>query len=151
MNKYYLQDISTLIDVSTLRQMDHQVFACFLNLTIFTFTLVDRQIFVTLCSAGDIMVVSPKISTWFHLDCWCLCQCADVGYHNSLERVTQAYLSRRWRAQDNLSTGLQQLQEAMSGLDQSRDRDKYLQDHFNTFSMPVRFVYLPHDGDQVRV
>ncbi|KAG7228385.1 hypothetical protein INR49_009249 [Caranx melampygus] len=78
-----------------------------------------------------------------------LIDCADVGYHHSLERVTQAYLSRRWRAQDNLSTGLQQLQEAVSVLDQSQDRDKFLQDHFNTFSMPVRFAYLPHDGDQV--
>uniref|UniRef100_A0A3B5BJ06 Rho GTPase-activating protein 4-like n=1 Tax=Stegastes partitus TaxID=144197 RepID=A0A3B5BJ06_9TELE len=55
----------------------------------------------------------------------------------------------RWRAQQNLSTGLQQLQGAVSGLDQSQDRDTLLQDHYNTFSMPLRFPYQPHDGDQV--
>jgi len=63
----------------------------------------------------------------------------------------QAYLSSRWRTQDNLSTGLQQLQGTVSGLDQSHDRDALLQDHYNTFCMPLRFPYQPHDGDQVCV
>ena len=79
----------------------------------------------------------------------CHPQCADVGYHVSLGRVMQAYLSSRWRAQQNLSTGLQQLEGSVSELDQSRDRDTLLQDHLNTFCMPLRFPYQPHDGDQV--
>lgn len=61
----------------------------------------------------------------------------------------QAYLSGRWRTQRNLGTGLQQLQDGVSGLDPSRDRDLLMQDHNNTFCMPVRFPYQPHDGDQV--
>lgn len=61
----------------------------------------------------------------------------------------QAYLSSRWRAQQNLDTGLQQLQGTVSGLAQSQDRDTLLQEHFNTFCMPLRFPYQPHDGDQV--
>ncbi|GLD46040.1 SLIT-ROBO Rho GTPase-activating protein 3-like protein [Lates japonicus] len=78
-----------------------------------------------------------------------LIDCADVGYHLSLGRVMDTYLSRRWRAQNNLSTGLQQLQGAVSGLDQRQDRDTLLQDHYNAFSMPPRFSYQPHDGDQI--
>lgn len=80
-----------------------------------------------------------------------LSQCADVGYHLSLGRVIKAYLSRRWRAQENLGTGLQQLKGAVSELDQIQDRDTFLQDNYATFSMPLRFTYQPHDGDQVCV
>lgn len=61
----------------------------------------------------------------------------------------QAYLSSRRRSQQNLDTGLQQLQGAMSKLEQSQDRDTFLQDHYNTFSMPLRFPYQPHEGDEV--
>lgn len=63
----------------------------------------------------------------------------------------RAYLSSRWQAQQNLNAGLQQLQGAVAGLDQSRDRDTLLQDHYNTFCLPLRFLYQPHDGDQVSV
>lgn len=76
-------------------------------------------------------------------------QCADAGYHLSLGQVMQAYLSSRRQTQQNLGTGLQQLQSTVSGLDQSQDRDTLLQDHFNSFCMPLLFPYQPHDGDQV--
>lgn len=62
----------------------------------------------------------------------------------------QAYLSGRTRTQQNLGRGLQQLQDTVSGLDQIRDRDTLLQEHNNTFCMPLGFSYQPHDGDQVR-
>lgn len=61
----------------------------------------------------------------------------------------QAYLSGRTRTQQNLGRGLQQLQDTVSALDQVRDRDTLLQEHKNTFCMPLRFSYQPHDGDQV--
>lgn len=83
------------------------------------------------------------------LNFYCLPQCADVGYHVSLSRVMNAYLSSRRRTQENLGTGLQQLQVTVSELDQIHDRDSLLQDHYNTFCMPLRFSYQPHDGDQV--
>ncbi|XP_056241172.1 rho GTPase-activating protein 4-like [Seriola aureovittata] len=92
---------------------------------------------------------NASMNKYYLQDISTLIDCADVGYHLSLERVVQAYLSRRGRAQQNLSKGLQQLQVAVSGLDQSQDRDTLLQDHYNTFSMPLRFAYQPHDGDQV--
>ncbi|XP_040914385.1 rho GTPase-activating protein 4-like isoform X2 [Toxotes jaculatrix] len=92
---------------------------------------------------------NASMNKYYLQDISTLIDCADIGYHLSLGRVMQAYLSRRWRAQQNLSTGLQQLQGAVSGLDQSQDRDILLQDHYNTFSMPLKFTYQPHDGDQV--
>lgn len=117
MNKYFLQDISALIDVRS-----------------------------TSLNASSTCTSNSR--------CLSLCllpQCADVGYHFLLGKVVQAYLSRRLRAQQNLSSGLQQLQEAVSGLDQSRDRDTLMQENYNTFAMPLRFPYQPHEGDQVCV
>ncbi|CAB1330165.1 unnamed protein product [Coregonus sp. 'balchen'] len=74
--------------------------------------------------------------------------CSDVGYHLSLSRVLRSYLSSRSLAQQNLSGGLQQLHTVVSGLDQIQDRDNLLQTHTNTFCLPLRFHYQPHEGDQ---
>ncbi|XP_056279631.1 rho GTPase-activating protein 4-like isoform X2 [Pseudoliparis swirei] len=97
----------------------------------------------------NLAAANASMNKYYFKDISSLIDCADVGYHLSLGRVMQAYLSSRWRTQDNLSTGLQQLQGTVSGLDQSHDRDALLQDHYNTFCMPLRFPYQPHDGDQV--
>ncbi|KAM4562802.1 rho GTPase-activating protein 4a isoform 2-T2 [Odontesthes bonariensis] len=97
----------------------------------------------------NLAAANSSMNKYYLQDVSTLIDCADIGYHLSLGRVMQAYLSRRWRAQQNLNVGLQQLQKAVSGLDQSQDRDTLLQDHYNTFSMPLRFPYQPHEGDQV--
>ncbi|GAA6222799.1 SLIT-ROBO Rho GTPase-activating protein 3-like [Lates japonicus] len=97
----------------------------------------------------NLSAANASMNKYYLQDISTLIDCADVGYHLSLGRVMDTYLSRRWRAQNNLSTGLQQLQGAVSGLDQRQDRDTLLQDHYNAFSMPPRFSYQPHDGDQI--
>ncbi|XP_047449468.1 SLIT-ROBO Rho GTPase-activating protein 3-like [Mugil cephalus] len=97
----------------------------------------------------NLAAANSSINKYYLQDISTLIDCADTGYHVSLGRVMQAYLSRRRRNQQNLGTGLQQLQAAVSGLDQSQDRDTLLKDHYNTFCMPARFQYQPHDGDQV--
>ncbi|KAM9752182.1 rho GTPase-activating protein 4a isoform 1-T1 [Menidia menidia] len=97
----------------------------------------------------NLAAANTSINKYYLQDVSTLIDCADIGYHLSLGRVMQAYLSRRWQAQQNLNTGLQQFQKAVSGLDQSQDRDVLLQDHYNTFCMPLRFPYQPHEGDQV--
>ncbi|XP_041801153.1 rho GTPase-activating protein 4-like isoform X2 [Chelmon rostratus] len=97
----------------------------------------------------NLAAANASMNKYYLHDISTLIDCADAGYHLSLGRVMRAYLSSRWRSQQNLSTGLQQLQNTVSGLDQSQDRDALLQDHFNTFCMPLRFSYQPHDGDQV--
>lgn len=96
----------------------------------------------------NLAAANTSMNKYYLQDISTLIDCADVGYHLSLGRVIQAYLSSRWRAQQNLSTGLQQLEGSVSGLDQCRDRDTLLQDHYNTFCMPLRFPYQPHDEDQ---
>lgn len=97
----------------------------------------------------NLAAANASMNKYYLQDISTLIDCADVGYHLTLSRVIQAYLSSRWRDQQNLTMGLQQLQGAASTLDQSHDRDTLLQDHSNAFSMPLRFNYQPHDGDQV--
>ncbi|XP_040048841.2 rho GTPase-activating protein 4 [Gasterosteus aculeatus] len=97
----------------------------------------------------NLAAANASVNKYYLQDISTLIDCADVGYHLTVGRVMQAYLSSRGRTQENLTTGLQQVQETVSGLDQSHDRDTLLQDHYNTFCMPLRFPYQPHDGDQV--
>lgn len=97
----------------------------------------------------NLAAANASMNKYYLQDISTLIDCADAGYHLSLGRVMRAYLSSRCRTEQNLSTGLQQLQNTVSGLDQCQDRDALLQDHFNTFCMPLRFPYQPHDGDQV--
>ncbi|KAM8864067.1 rho GTPase-activating protein 4-like isoform 2-T2 [Spinachia spinachia] len=97
----------------------------------------------------NLAAANASMNKYYLKDISTLIDCADVGYHLSVSRVMQAYLSSRGRTQESLTAGLQQLQESVSGLDQSHDRDALLQDHYATFCMPLRFPYQPHDGDQV--
>ncbi|KAM4611010.1 rho GTPase-activating protein 4a isoform 1-T2 [Polymixia lowei] len=97
----------------------------------------------------NLAAANASMNKYYLQDISRLIDCADAGYHLSLGRVMRAYLSSQWHAKHNLSTGLQQLQTALAGLDQSQDRDGLLQAHNNTFCLPLRFNYLPHDGDQV--
>ncbi|XP_061759429.1 rho GTPase-activating protein 4-like isoform X3 [Nerophis ophidion] len=97
----------------------------------------------------NIAAANTSMNKYYLQDLSTLIDCTDVGYHLSLGRVMQTYLSSRRQFQQNLSSGLQKLQGSVSGLDQRQDRDTLLQDHHNTFCMPLRFTYQPHDGDQV--
>ncbi|XP_064813708.1 SLIT-ROBO Rho GTPase-activating protein 3-like isoform X1 [Oncorhynchus masou masou] len=97
----------------------------------------------------NLAAANASMNKYYLQDISSLIDCSDVGYHLSLSRVLLAYLSSRSSDQQNLSVGLQQLQSAVSGLDQSQDRDNLLQTHTNTFCLPLRFHFQPHDEDQV--
>ncbi|XP_075882463.1 rho GTPase-activating protein 4-like isoform X2 [Nelusetta ayraudi] len=97
----------------------------------------------------NLAAANSSMKKYYLHDISTLIDCADAGYHLSLGQVMQAYLSGRTRTQQNLGRGLQQLQDTVSGLDQVQDRDTLLQEHNNTFCMPLRFSYQPHDGDQI--
>lgn len=80
---------------------------------------------------------------------WCWMQCTDLGYHLSVSRVIRGYLSNRNRTVQNMKNGLQQLDTAVTGLNQGQDRDALLQAHNTAFCLPFRFQHQPHEGDQV--
>ncbi|XP_041701427.2 SLIT-ROBO Rho GTPase-activating protein 3 [Coregonus clupeaformis] len=97
----------------------------------------------------NLAAANTSMNKYYLQDLSSLMDCSDVGYHLSLSRVLRSYLSSRSLAQQNLSGGLQQLHTVVSGLDQIQDRDNLLQTHTNTFCLPLRFHYQPHEGDQV--
>ncbi|XP_077480770.1 rho GTPase-activating protein 4-like isoform X1 [Stigmatopora argus] len=97
----------------------------------------------------NLAAANASMNKYYLQDISTLIDCSDTGYHMSLSRVMQAYLSSRRQVQQNLTSGLLNLQESASVLDQGRDRDALLQDHHVTFCLPLRFPYQPHDGDQL--
>ncbi|XP_061627926.1 rho GTPase-activating protein 4-like isoform X7 [Phyllopteryx taeniolatus] len=96
----------------------------------------------------NLAAANASMKKYYLRDISTLMDCADVGYHLSLGRAMRAYLSGRRQVQQNLSFGLQLLQDSVSGLDQGQDRDCLLQDHRVAFCLPLGFPYQPHDGDQ---
>ncbi|XP_030624679.1 rho GTPase-activating protein 4a [Chanos chanos] len=97
----------------------------------------------------NLAAVNASMNKYYLQDISTILDCSDLGYHQSFSHVMRAYLSSRSRAQQDLSSGLQQLNSAVSELDQSQDRDTLMQANNNTFCMPLRFQYLPHEGDQL--
>ncbi|KAL4655487.1 SLIT-ROBO Rho GTPase-activating protein 3-like isoform X1 [Arapaima gigas] len=97
----------------------------------------------------NLAAANASMNKYFLEDICTLIDCTDLGYHLSLSRVMRGYLSSRYRAQQNLQNGLQQLDSAVTGLNQAQDRDALLQAHNTTFCLPFRFQYQPHEGDQV--
>ncbi|XP_061627920.1 rho GTPase-activating protein 4-like isoform X6 [Phyllopteryx taeniolatus] len=97
----------------------------------------------------NLAAANASMKKYYLRDISTLMDCADVGYHLSLGRAMRAYLSGRRQVQQNLSFGLQLLQDSVSGLDQGQDRDCLLQDHRVAFCLPLGFPYQPHDGDQL--
>lgn len=78
-----------------------------------------------------------------------LTQCCDLGYHQSISKVLQFYLSSRQGTQQNVSSGLLQLNTTVSELDQNQDRNTLMQANTSAFCLALRFQYQPYDGDQV--
>lgn len=161
MNKYYLQDISTLIDVSDTRLALCDFLGPFVSLTIpfsATFYCYYLKKMDPIWGEGIISLSlshTPRShnSKPFFLPVaslvWPPLQCCDLGFHLSVERVMNYYLASRGRIQKTEEAGLKQLEAAVTSLDPGGDRDALLQQHDAAFCLPFRFSYHPHEGDQV--
>ncbi|KAG7323087.1 hypothetical protein KOW79_012789 [Hemibagrus wyckioides] len=97
----------------------------------------------------NLAAANAAMKKYYLEDICTLIDCTDLGYHVSVTRVMRGYLSNRNRAQQNLKNGLQQLESAVSALDQGHDRDALLQAHNSAFCLPFHFQHQPHEGDQV--
>ncbi|KAG9331389.1 hypothetical protein JZ751_019320 [Albula glossodonta] len=82
----------------------------------------------------SLAAANASMNKYYLQDICTLIDCTDLGYHVSLTRVMRGFLSNRHRIQENLRNGLQQLESAVSGLDQNQDRDALLQAHNTTLA-----------------
>ncbi|XP_060749398.1 rho GTPase-activating protein 4a isoform X1 [Tachysurus vachellii] len=99
----------------------------------------------------NLEAVNASMHKYYLQDLSALIDFSDLGFHQSVCQVLQYYLSSRSQAHQNLGSGLYQLGNVVSGLDQIQDRDTLIQAHDAAFCMPLRFQYQPHEGDQVLV
>uniref|UniRef100_A0A8C2FP24 SLIT-ROBO Rho GTPase-activating protein 3-like n=1 Tax=Cyprinus carpio TaxID=7962 RepID=A0A8C2FP24_CYPCA len=97
----------------------------------------------------NLAAANVSMNKYYLQDICTLIDCTDLGYHLSVSRVIRGYLSNRNRTVQNMKNGLQQLDSAVTGLNQGQDRDALLQAHNTAFCLPLRFQYQPHEGDQV--
>ncbi|XP_039507978.1 SLIT-ROBO Rho GTPase-activating protein 3 isoform X4 [Pimephales promelas] len=97
----------------------------------------------------NLAAANASMNKYYLEDICTLIDCTDLGYHLSVSRVIRGYLSNRNRTLQNMKNGFQQLDTAVTGLNQSQDRDALLQAHNTAFCLPFRFQYQPHEGDQV--
>ncbi|XP_052449914.1 SLIT-ROBO Rho GTPase-activating protein 3 isoform X3 [Carassius gibelio] len=97
----------------------------------------------------NMAAANASMNKYYLQDICTLIDCTDLGYHLSVSRVIRGYLSNRNRTVQNTKNGLQQLDTAVTGLNQGQDRDALLQAHNTAFCLPFRFQYQPHEGDQV--
>ncbi|KAK7128718.1 hypothetical protein R3I94_017074 [Phoxinus phoxinus] len=97
----------------------------------------------------NLAAANASMNKYYLEDICTLIDCTDLGYHLSVARVIRGYLSNRNRTLQNMKNGFQQLDTAVTGLNQSQDRDALLQAHNTAFCLPFRFQYQPHEGDQV--
>ncbi|KAM9829225.1 SLIT-ROBO Rho GTPase-activating protein 3-like isoform 2-T2 [Syngnathus typhle] len=97
----------------------------------------------------NLAAANAAMNKYYLQDVSTLIDCCDLGFHPSVERVMKCYLASRWRIQKTEEAGLKQLEAAVTSLDQGGDRDALLQQHDSAFCLPFRFIYHPHEGDQV--
>ncbi|XP_058618867.1 SLIT-ROBO Rho GTPase-activating protein 3 isoform X2 [Onychostoma macrolepis] len=97
----------------------------------------------------NLAAANASMNKYYLQDICTLIDCTDLGYHLSVSRVIRGYLSNRNRTVQNMKNGLQQLETAVTGLNQGQDRDALLQAHNTAFCLPFRFQHQPHEGDQV--
>jgi len=78
-----------------------------------------------------------------------LVDCMNFGFHTSIAKTLQMYLS----AQENIKRGRQAtidtLNRAIGDLDTVVDKQKYLEYYNAIFSIPRRIKFEPHKGDEV--
>ncbi|KAA0706978.1 SLIT-ROBO Rho GTPase-activating protein 3 [Triplophysa tibetana] len=97
----------------------------------------------------NLSAANVTMKKYYLEDICTLIDCTDLGYHLSVSRVVRGYLSNKNRLLQNTKNGLQQLDTAVTALNQGQDRDALLQAHNTAFCLPFRFQYQPHEGDQV--
>ncbi|XDV46011.1 hypothetical protein PO909_013995 [Leuciscus waleckii] len=97
----------------------------------------------------NLAAANACMNKYYLQDLSTLIDCCDLGYHQSISKVFRFYLTSRQWGQQNLSSGLQQLDTTVSELNQNQDRDALMQANISSFCLPLRFQYQPYEGDQV--
>lgn len=97
----------------------------------------------------NLAAANACMNKYYLQDLSTLIDCCDLGYHQSISKVLHFYLTGRQWAQQNLNTGMRQLETTVSELSQSQDRDTLMQFNNSAFCLPLRFQYHPYEGDQV--
>ncbi|KAB1263968.1 SLIT-ROBO Rho GTPase-activating protein 3, partial [Camelus dromedarius] len=173
-SKYYIHDVSDLIDFFT-----YQIFAEYLlalGLEVQQWTRADgaalteltlhdpdglKAIQIPKCtrahSIRDLTVeqeaVSHRGGPHPHplLLCMLLPQCCDLGFHASLARTFRTYLSAEYNLETSRHEGLDVIENAVDNLDSRSDKHTVMDMCNQVFCPPLKFEFQPHMGDETEL
>ncbi|KAI1231046.1 hypothetical protein IHE44_0008491 [Lamprotornis superbus] len=160
--KYYIHDLSDLIDVSAAAGARSLPRACPPSAQLETSAQLEN-----LCTAGlgSVGVAVAQLS--WSLRCGksfsqgatrtgekrrsCLVkQCCDLGYHASLNRALRTFLSAELNLEQSKHEGLDAIENAVENLDANSDKQRLMEMYNNVFCPPMKFEFQPHMGDMAR-
>ena len=84
---------------------------------------------------------SPHIFAYF--------QCIDLGYHNTLARAMMSHISADNNLVNSKQSCLTLLNKCVTELDQRSDKQLFLENNNQAFSLPRKFEFQAHKGDEV--
>ena len=73
----------------------------------------------------------------------------DYGYHNTLGRAMMMHLSAEENMVRSRQGCMDLLSKSISDLDQRSDKQRFLELNNQSFSLPKKFEFQPHKGDEV--
>uniref|UniRef100_A0A669EMM9 SLIT-ROBO Rho GTPase activating protein 3 n=1 Tax=Oreochromis niloticus TaxID=8128 RepID=A0A669EMM9_ORENI len=99
----------------------------------------------------NLAATNAVVAKYYIHDVSDMIDCCDLGYHASLARTLRTYLSAEYNLETSRHEGLDILENAVDNLDSRSDKHKIMDMHNQVFCPPMRFEYLPHMGDEVRL
>uniref|UniRef100_A0AAR2JJV5 SLIT-ROBO Rho GTPase activating protein 3 n=1 Tax=Pygocentrus nattereri TaxID=42514 RepID=A0AAR2JJV5_PYGNA len=99
----------------------------------------------------NLAATNAVVAKYYIHDVSDMIDCCDLGYHASLARTFRTYLSAEYNLETSRHEGLDLIENAVDNLDSRSDKHKIMDMYNQVFCPPMRFEYLPHMGDEVRL
>ncbi|CAH1784128.1 unnamed protein product [Owenia fusiformis] len=92
---------------------------------------------------------NAAMNKYFVQDVSDLIDCMDHGFHSAIDSSLKMYLSAEDNLQKSQAACNQLMAKSISDLDQRADKQKFLEQNNAMFSLPRKFEFQPHKGDEV--
>ena len=76
-------------------------------------------------------------------------QCVDSGYHNTIRHTLMTHVSADENIIKNQEGCINLMKKSITDLDQRTDKQRFLELYNQAFSLPKKFDFQAHKGDEV--
>ncbi|XP_067937833.1 SLIT-ROBO Rho GTPase-activating protein 1-like isoform X2 [Watersipora subatra] len=97
----------------------------------------------------SIDAANAATNKYFVEDLLLLIDCMDFGYHNAMQRSMLLYKSCLENMKNSHQTSMDCMVKCVQELDHNKDKQSFQKCNSGLFSLPKKFEYQPHRGDEV--